>query len=230
MNKIAIIPARSGSKGLSNKNIIDVFGKPMISYTIEAAKSFGDFSDVIVSTDSEEYANISKKYGARVLIRGEELSNDTATSYEVIKDVLSRIESKIDYFVLLQPTSPLRTKKHIVEAILSFENHYNDYDFLVSVCKSSHPSVLIKPIDNDNTLKYFDIDYSKYKRQEYDEYLPNGAIFIGKTNEYLQNKHFFGTRSLAYYMSEADSIDVDTEFDLEIVRYLISNKEENNEK
>ena len=133
MKKIAIIRARSGSKGLKDKNIIDLCGKPLISYTIEAATLSGEFSHVIVSTDSEYYASISRQYGAEVIMRGYELSNDKATTYMVLEDILkNRLTENIDYFVLLQPTSPLRNATHIKEAIKKFEQRFEEFDFLRS--------------------------------------------------------------------------------------------------
>lgn len=89
------------------------------------------------------------------------------------------------------------------------------YDFLVSVKEAEHGSVLVKPIKGDGSLKYFDTDFSNYRRQDYKEYSPNGAIFIGKPDQYLQKKHFFGEKSLAYIMNEFDSIDIDNELDYE---------------
>ena len=172
MKKIAIIPARSGSKGLKDKNIIKVCGKPLMSYSIEAAINSKCFDKVIVTTDSEKYAEIAKKYGAEVILRGERLSNDNATSYMVIEDVIHKQSNDFDYFVLLQPTSPMRNELHIIEAIKKFENNIVDFDFLVSV--------------------------------------------IGKKEQYLQQKHFFGARSIAYIMNQIDSIDIDTELDYEL--------------
>lgn len=215
MNKIAIIPARSGSKGLKDKNIIDICGKPLMAYSIEAACSSGIFEKVIVSTDSKEYGEIARKYGADVMYRGEALSNDQATTYMVIEDILQRLKKEEDYFVLLQPTSPMRTSKHIIEAVKKFETLYNVYDFLVSVKEAEHASALVKPIEDDESLKYFDTDFANYRRQAYQEYSPNGAIFIGKPDAYLKQKHFFGKRSLAYKMSKMDSIDIDDELDYE---------------
>lgn len=215
MNKIAIIPARSGSKGLKDKNIIDLCGKPLIAYSIEAAINCKLFSRVIVSTDSEEYGKIAEKYGAEVFYRGENLSNDKATTFMVIEDLLGKV-GVIDYFVLLQPTSPMRTEKHISEAVEKFENNINNFDFLVSVKEAEHGSVLVKVIDEDESLKNFDTDFSNYRRQNYKEYSPNGALFIGKPDAYLKRKHFFGNRSIAYFMSEFDSVDIDNELDYEL--------------
>lgn len=213
MEKIAIIPARSGSKGLKDKNIIDIGGMPLIAYSINAAKESGIFSRIIVSTDSAEYGQISEHYGAEVMYRGEKLSGDSATTFMVIEDVLMRLEREYDYFVLLQPTSPMRNRRHIQEAASLFESKHAGFDFLVSVKEAEHAQVLVKPIDQDGSLKYFDTDFSNYRRQGFKEYSPNGAIFIGKGDAYLQQKHFFGKKSLAYFMSRVDSIDIDDELD-----------------
>ena len=229
MKKIAIIPARSGSKGLPNKNILMLGNKPLIAYTIEAALKSNEFERVIVSTDSLEYKYIAEKFGAEVFMRSEELSNDKASSFVVIEDVLNKIETTIDYFVLLQVTSPFRNENHIKESIEVFENSISEYDFLVSMQKSDKSSSLIKPIYDSGTLEEYNIDYSNYSRQKYDEYHPNGAIYIGKIKEYLEQKHFFGKRSKAYFMNKEDSVDIDDSLDFEIAITLLNkkNKEEN---
>ena len=229
MKKIAIIPARSGSKGLPNKNILMLGNKPLIAYTIEAALKSKEFERVIVSTDSLEYKYIAEKFGAKVFMRSEELSNDKASSFVVIEDVLNKIEITVDYFVLLQVTSPFRNENHIKESIKVFENGISEYDFLVSMQKSDKASSLIKPIYNSGTLEEYNIDYSNYSRQKYDEYHPNGAIYIGKIKEYLEQKHFFGKRSKAYFMNKEDSIDIDDSLDFEIAITILNkkNKEEN---
>lgn len=226
MKKIAIIPAKSGSKGLVNKNILMLLDKPILAYTIEAAIQSEKFIKVIVSTDSLEYKEIAEKYGAEVVMRGEELSNDSATSYMVIKDILGKnLGIEYDYFVLLQPTSPFRNYQHINESIEKFEKNISNYDFLVSMTETSKASTLIKPIEEDESLKHYDLDFSNYKRQNYKEYYPNGAIFIGKNKEYLERKHFFGKKSLAYFMNKADSIDIDDRLDFEFAILLMSMKQ-----
>lgn len=226
MKKIAIIPARSGSKGLVNKNILMLLDKPILAYTIEAAIQSEKFIKVIVSTDSLEYKEIAEKYGAEVVMRGEELSNDSATSYMVIKDILGKnLGIEYDYFVLLQPTSPFRNYQHINESIEKFEKNISNYNFLVSMTETSKTSTLIKPIEEDESLKHYDLDFSNYKRQNYKEYYPNGAIFIGKNKEYLERKHFFGKKSLAYFMNKADSIDIDDRLDFEFAILLMSMKQ-----
>lgn len=229
LNKIAIIPARSGSKGLPNKNILMLLDKPLIAYTIEAALKSGIFARVIVSTDSLEYKAIAERYGAEVHIRNSEIASDTATSYMVIKDVLTHCcdVNAIDYFMLLQPTSPFRSFIHIRDAVNQFEQS-SDANFLVSVTESNKSSDLIKPIDSDLTLKNFDLDFSNYRRQDSKEYTPNGAIFIGKVTAYFKKKHFFGKDSIAYIMNKRDSVDIDdrVDFDLAIAIQSQINKAE----
>ena len=225
LKKIAIIPARSGSKGLLNKNILMLLDKPLIAYTIEAAIKSNEFQRVIVSTDSLEYKEISEKYGAEVILRDDYLANDKATSFMVIEDVLKKIKiENLDYFMLLQPTSPFRDEKHITDSIKEFEKEYINLDFLVSMTESSKSADLIKRIGSDKTLKNYDLDYSNYRRQDGKEYYPNGAIFIGKIERYLEKKHFFGEKTLAYFMNKEDSIDIDDRLDFEIAITIATKK------
>ena len=229
MKRLAIITARSGSKGLKNKNILDIGGKPLIAYSIEGARQSGIFDRVIVSTDSEKYADISRQYGAEVMMRGENLSNDNASSFMVIQDILERIGDAFDYFVLLQPTSPMRRAQHIVEAARQFEEGMDRFDFLVSVTPAEHNHLLVRPIEEDNSMKYFDTDFSSYKRQAYCDYSPNGAIFIAKPTAYLEQKHFFGAKSLAYIMDKHSSVDIDDEIDYKLACLLVEEEQKSHE-
>lgn len=131
MRRLAIIPARCGSKGLKDKNITDLCGKPLIVYSIEAALLSGIFNKILVSTDSEYYADISRQYGADVIMRGEAQSNDEATTFDVLMDLFNRLDEEYDYFTLLQPTSPLRNAQHVKEAAWLFESRIKEFDFLV---------------------------------------------------------------------------------------------------
>lgn len=123
----------------------------------------------------------------RGFIRDAALASDSATSYMVVEDVLSKV-SDIQYFALLQPTSPFRTAEHIKSAAALF--YSSEHSFLVSMVQSDKPSSLIKPLAEDLTLKYFDIDFSLYRRQDNKEYFPNGAIFMAKPEAYLKRRHF----------------------------------------
>ena len=132
---LAIIPARGGSKRLPRKNVLDLCGKPLIAYTIEAALKSKYIDKVIVSSDDEEILNISSNFGADIIKRPIDLANDTATTIDAIKHTIDNFEN-YDYIVLLQPTSPLRNEKHIDEAIELLEK--KKADAVVSVCEMEH--------------------------------------------------------------------------------------------
>ncbi|WP_312317240.1 cytidylyltransferase domain-containing protein [Atlantibacter hermannii] len=210
---IAIIPARSGSKGLPNKNVLMLIDKPLMAYTIEAAIESNAFDKVIVTTDSQYYGCIAEKYGAEVLMRPEEFATDNASSYDVISHALNSYAEYGD-FALLQPTSPFRNAQHIIEAVSQY--YAQEYECIVSVTQSDKPSSIIKPLDSSLTLRYFDLDYSNYNRNHSIEYHPNGALFIASKQHYLKKKHFFGKDSLAYIMNKECSVDIDDKMDFEL--------------
>ncbi|MGF7059795.1 cytidylyltransferase domain-containing protein [Brassicibacter mesophilus] len=221
---LAIIPARSGSNGLKDKNIRELNGKPMIAYSIEAAKNSNIFDDIMVSTDSHKYADISIKYGASVpSLRPEYLSTDTATTNDVIDytiNILKEIGKEYDYFMLLQPTSPLRTSKDIVDAIkLLFEKEANS---IVSVCEAEHSPLYMNELDESLSIDGFLIKDTKTIRQELPKYYRlNGAIYICNTDYFLKYKDFYREKSYAYIMDKKSSIDIDDEIDFIIADNLM---------
>lgn len=223
MKKIAVITARSGSKRLKNKNIKLICGKPLMAYSIEAALESGLFDRVILSTDSEEYAAIGREYGAEAVMRSEAAASDTATTFDAMADLFSKIELDFDYFVLLQPTSPLRTAEHIKDACEKFEEQFSKFDTMVSVSPVQLPTRVIKPLDENGSLKHF-----RTKRPgEVDEkeYMPNGAIFIAKTKQYMIDHDFYcGERTMAYIMDRQISVDVDNQIDFDICCVLMQRK------
>ena len=226
MKKIAIITARSGSKGLPNKNVLFANGKPLMAYSIEAALESGEFEKVIVSTDSQEYIDLLLHYPIEFVKRSAELASDKASSFVVIEDVLNRYSHvDYDYFVLLQPTSPLRTAQHIQEANAKFEANFEKFDFLVSVSDAHKPTTLTRQIDEDESLKNFKLDYSNYARQQYHpEYSPNGAIFSAKPQAYLEQKHFYGEKCIAYFMDKEVSVDIDDRLDFEYFYFILQQR------
>ncbi|THA09347.1 cytidylyltransferase domain-containing protein [Rodentibacter pneumotropicus] len=226
MKKIAIITARSGSKGLPNKNVLFANGKPLMAYSIEAALESGEFEKIIVSTDSQEYIDLLSHYPIEFVKRSAELASDKASSFVVIEDVLNKYQHiDFDYFVLLQPTSPLRTAQHIQEANAKFEQHFDQFDFLVSVSDAHKPTTLTREIDEDESLKNFKLDYSNYARQQYySEYSPNGAIFSAKPQAYLKQKHFYGEKCIAYFMDKEVSVDIDDRLDFEYFYFILQQR------
>jgi len=224
-NKIlAIIPARSGSKGLKDKNIKKLNGKPMIAYTIKAAQKSGIFKDIIVSTDSKKYARIAEKFGAQIpFLRPDYLANDYASTNEVILHTLNemkRKEKKYDYFMLLQPTSPLRTKENIKEAYqLLIKKKANA---VISVCKTDHNPLLINTLDETLSLDNFLDEAKNTRRQDMpDYYRINGAIYLSKVDYFINFKDFYKENSFAYLMSKEKSVDVDDKIDFKLAEILI---------
>ncbi|MBU3090452.1 acylneuraminate cytidylyltransferase family protein [Clostridium gasigenes] len=221
---LAIIPARSGSKGLRDKNIKLLNGKPLIAYTIEAAVKSNIFEDIIVSTDSVKYAEISKEYGAAVpFLRANNLASDTATTQDVVIDIIEKlklINKEYDYFAILQPTSPLRDSCNIKEAIDLLLD--NDLKSVVSVCESEHSLKLYNTLKENLSLEGFLDKCDNKRRQELDTYYRiNGAIYIIETIEYITNRNFYCERSKAYIMDSKKSVDIDTDFDFKIAEYLL---------
>lgn len=220
MGIIAIIPARGGSKRLPGKNMIDVCGKPLIAYTIEAALHSAVFDRIIVSTDAPHIASFSSSYGGvSTILRTPELAADTTPTFPVIADVLAKIPA--ERFMLLQPTSPFRHERHIQEALHLFDASGSRFDFLASVTPAHQPNVLIHPLGDDGSMCHFDIDYSTYRSQNYNHYTPNGAIYIAKSGAYMKQKHFYGRRCLAYVMSKHESLDIDDDIDYELVKIMM---------
>ena len=223
MNKtfLVIIPARGGSKRLPRKNLLDLCGKPLIAWSIEAALKSKYISKVIVSSDDEEILNIAKEYKADFIKRPDELASDTATTFDALKHTLENVE-KYDYVVLLQPTSPLRTEKHIDEAIELLKE--KNADAIISVCEMEHSPLWSNTLDEDLNMSNFLRDEVLNKRsQDLPKYYRlNGAIYIWKTDKLLQNESFFLKENIyAYKMNKKDSVDIDEEIDFIIAEKLM---------
>lgn len=220
---LAIIPARGGSKRLPKKNILVFHGKPMISWTIEAALDCDFVDDVVVTSDSDQTLNIASKYNVALERRSSGLASDTATSIDVAVDILSRYDS-YDIIVWLQPTSPLRSAKHISEAI----QLYIDLDAksVVSVNLVNHSPDWIGPLDaNGQMSKFYSQDVVNKRSQDLGAFYElNGAIYVNSSNMLKDEKQFIGSESFAYKMSRESSIDIDDAVDFAIAECLFSSK------
>ena len=228
MNKnktfLAIIPARGGSKRLPRKNVLDLCGKPLIAWSIEAGLKSKYIDKLIVTSDDEDILSISKKYGASIIKRPEELSSDTATTFDALKHTIDNLE-KYDYIVLLQPTSPLRNEKHLDEAIELLEE--KNADAIVSVCEMDHSPLWSNTLPKDGSMKSFLKEEVLNKRsQDLEKYFRlNGAIYICKMDKFLNNKGFFLKENIyAYLMNKEDSPDIDDEFDFLMTEYIMKYK------
>ena len=224
---MAIIPARSGSKGIKDKNIKLLNGKPLISYTIESAKKSNVFKDIIVSTDSKEYKEICEKYGAWVpFLRGQDLSGDEVATNDVIIDVLIKLKElgkEYDSFMILQPTSPLRDEYDICESTkLFYDNNFNS---VVSMCECEHSPLLSKYLGESKCLDGFLSDLNKLRRQDLECYYRlNGAIYISKVEYFFKYRDFYKKDCCAYIMSKEKSVDIDDIFDFKFAEFLLSMK------
>lgn len=221
---IAIIPARSGSKGLKDKNIKEINGKPLIAYTIESAIESNVFEDVLVSTDSKKYLDIAVKYGAYVpFLRSEKLSKDASSTNDVIEDVLAQLKQigkEYDAFMLLQPTSPLRTIEDIKNALKLFEE--KKANSVVSMCECDHSPLFVKSLDDQKRLDNFLTNIKNVQRQNVKKYYRlNGAIYLIRTNYFLKYKDFYREKSYAYIMKKKNSIDIDDIYDFKFAEMII---------
>jgi CMP-N,N'-diacetyllegionaminic acid synthase len=225
MKNIAIIPARSGSKGLKDKNIKLLNGKPLIAYTIEAAFNSKIFDEVFVSTDSEKYALIAKEYGANVpFLRSESMSSDTASSWDMVSEVLKRYRTlgdDFDIFALLQPTSPLRTSDDIVTAfkIMSAKRA----NAVVAVCEVDHSPLWCNTLPEDGSLcGFLDKDLITKSRQQLKTFFRiNGALYIVNITYFNHANNIYEEKCYAYVMEKRKSIDIDDQTDFDIANMLL---------
>lgn len=221
---LAVIPARGGSKGVPGKNIKELAGKPLLAYTIEAAFESNIFQKIIVSTDSREIADIAVRYGAEVpFLRPDEIAKDMTSSDDVILHALgyyADLGIKFEEVCKLQPTSPLRTGKHLQEAYRLFCDKQADY--LVSVCECEHSPLWAGVIADDLSLDNFISEEVKRAcRQDLPVfYRLNGAIYMGKTDKFCVNKSFLGKNCIAYIMNQEVSIDIDSQLDFKVAEIM----------
>lgn len=228
MSNIAIIPARSGSKGIKDKNIKDLCGKPLIAYTIESALQSGKFDEVMVSTDSEKYAKIAKRYGANVpFLRSTDNSTDSASSWDMVEEVLSGYQRNgkiFDTFCLLQPTSPLRNAKDIVNAYELYEEKASFS--VVSVCEAEHSPLWCGQLPESHEFINFIDENSMKQRQACGKfYRINGAIYIVNIRRFGQEHFLYQSGSYAYIMSAERSVDIDTEMDFKLAEFHLKTKQ-----
>ena len=229
MRNIAIIPARSGSKGVRDKNIKELNGKPLMTYSIEAAINSGEFDEVMVSTDSATYAEVAKKWGAKVpFLRSEVTSSDTASSWDMVEEVLDRykeIDKTYDTFCLLQPTSPLRTSEDIKNA---YDLYREKAEFaVVSVCEAEHSPLWCGHLpENREFIDFVNQENMKRRQDGGKFYRLNGAIYIVNIEMFQKDKFLYKAGSYAYVMNQERSVDIDTELDFKLAEVILKEHKE----
>lgn len=225
---IAIITARSGSKGLPDKNIKLLMGMPLIAYSIIAAQKSQCFHKIFVSTDSSTYAEIAMHYGADAsFLRSEKTSSDTAGSWDVIREVIEEFVRRgetYDRIMLLQPTSPLRSPDDIKKSFQLME--LKDANSIVSVTATDHSPLWCNTLPEDLSMEFFrDERYCDLPRQMLPTYYRvNGAIYLVTYSELYDSK-MLRKKSYAYIMPQERSIDIDTEFDFTLAELILSKME-----
>jgi CMP-N,N'-diacetyllegionaminic acid synthase len=228
MNKLlGLIPARNGSKGLLNKNIKPLNGKPLISHTIDAAIQSKVIDRLIVSTDGSEIAAISNKYGAETpFIRPGHLSTDNADILDVVEHTLNHIEKTdgvYEYVLLLQPTSPLRTHTDIINTLEIIENQN---DSVIGVMESPHHPDTYFRLHENNLIRKSDIDsIAHVNRQDLkSHYKINGAIYCFKWALFKKYRTWFFEKTKAYIMPNVNSIDIDTILDFKLAELIMKER------
>lgn len=228
---LAVILARGGSKGIPKKNIFDICGHPLISYSIEAAKNSKYISTIVVSTDDKNIASIANKYGAHTpFLRSKNLSGDKVPSVDALYDCVKRSEKffkeKFDFIIELPCVSPLRDNYDVDEALKILIN--KKYDSVVSYVNTGekHPTRL-KRI-KENKVTNFCKDYPEAdigsRRQDFEPcFIRNGAIYAMTRECIINMKSRNGKNSFPYIMSSEKSINIDEKFDLDIAKLLIEN-------
>lgn len=226
MNNIAVILARSGSKGLPDKNILPLCGKPLLAYSIEAARASGKFDLIHVSTDSERYADIARQYGADVpFLRSAAASSDTASSWDAIREVLTQyaaLGQHFDRVMLLQPTSPLRTGEDIIRA---FQLLDSDTVNVVSVTEVEHPVQWCFTLPENQSMDDFaKSPYNAMRRQELAKhYRENGSLYLVDAKKIMDPAYdLYADHCRAYVMPADRSIDIDTKLDFAIAEVILT--------
>lgn len=223
---LAILPARSGSKGLPDKNIRLLNGKPLLAHSILQAQETGIIDEVYLSTNSRRYAEIAVNYGASVpFLRSEALASDFASTWDCVREALRRYRvfgKEYDVFVVLQPTSPLRLAEDIVRAIQQLISA--NADSVVSVCETDHSPFWCNTLPEDHSLRgFFRPDLIPVPRQALPTfYRINGAVYAVKTAFFEQAKTIYDGNSFAYIMPKERSVDIDTQFDFTFAEYLLT--------
>lgn len=225
---LAVIPARGGSKGIKDKNILNIQGKPLIAYTIEAAKQSIYVDEVMVSTDSEKIKDVAEFYGASIpFLRPAELAKDETATLDVVLHAVNAMQSmgnQYDVLLLLQPTSPLRNTADIDAAIKTF--FQNGCKPLVGVSEVCDHPILMRTIGENGNLEHLLPVNSSVRRQDMPLYYKvNGSIYINLICE-LNEKTSFNDNPVPYVMESDRAVDIDNYLDVMIADYYLKRQKE----
>ncbi|MDH4318618.1 MAG: acylneuraminate cytidylyltransferase family protein [Desulfobulbaceae bacterium] len=225
---LGLIPARGGSKGLARKNIRNLHGKPLIGWTIEAARESACFDTIMVSTDSREIADIAEEYGVQVpCLRHAKLSGDSTPIMDVIMNTLDWYGARsktFDIIVLLQPTSPLRNGDDIKRGLSLYSER--NAKAVVSVCRAEHHPYWMNTLPHDGSMRDFlpQKALNTPRQQLPVFYRLNGALYIADIITLRNTNNFFGPDTYAYIMEAEHSVDIDELFDFQLAELLMQER------
>jgi len=221
---LAIVPARSGSKDIKNKNIVKLGKYPLIIWTLIEAQKSKYLSNIIVSTDSIKISKIVEKYKFKVpFLRPKKISQDNSKSIDLVLHALKKIKLKFDYLVLLQPTSPFRSSKIIDECIeIVIKKKIKS---LTTVVENNKPLEWIFHIEKNKIKKKFLNNLKSIRRQDARKsYSFNGAVYIVSVSQLIKYKKFIFSNTYLYIMDKINSVDIDDKYDLLFANLIINNK------
>jgi CMP-N,N'-diacetyllegionaminic acid synthase len=231
MKRLCIIPARSGSKRIPGKNMLDLNGTPLIGHSILAAIDSKQFDEIIVSTDDINISNFASTMKVMSDIRPVELADDKSTTIDVAIEYLQRNvnKDKYDTITVLLPTCPFRNANHIKEAFKLF-NEIEDVPFLVSVAEYEFPIQLALQQKSSNLVECISTEnYTIPRTQDFEKrFHPNGAIYIGKVVDFLAAKTFFKDSFISYKMDYFSSYDIDYPYQMKLAKLIAKNLKEFN--
>jgi CMP-N-acetylneuraminic acid synthetase len=209
---IGIITARGGSKGLPGKNIRELCGKPLICWTIEKALRASTLDVVVVTTDSEEIAEVARQAGASVpFLRPAELASDTASSYDAILHTLTQYTPReFDYTVLLEPTSPLREDDDIDRVLITLDNQREAFDSIVTLGQvHEHPSI-VKKLNGRTVEPFFENLAMSNRRQDQElAFFPYGVAYAAKTDVLIAQNTFYTARCMGFPIKRYQNYEID---------------------
>ena len=236
MRAIGVIPARGGSKGVPRKNIVPLLGKPLVAYTIEAALASQLLTDVVVSTEDKEIAQVCRELGAPVpFMRPAELATDTAPSLPVVQHAVREMEERTsrpyDVIIKLQPTTPLRLATDIDAGIQLLLDTGADSVISVADVGGYHPLRMKRIVGENILINYVDQGYEDMRpRQQLPPvYVRSGDLYIARRNVVMEQNTMVGRDCRAYVILPERSVNVDTEFDLILAEYLLRRRAEQGE-
>lgn len=225
MTIVGIIPARAGSKGIPGKNLVALGGRPLITYTFDAARGSRTLTHVLVSTDSEQIAEFARAAGIDVpFLRPAHLAEDATPMLAVLQHAIGTVDVRPEIVVLLQPTSPLRRAAHVDAAVSLLQE--SGADSVVSVTAVPHqftPGSLMR-LEGDRLVPFLSEPLATRRQDKPLLYARNGPAILVTRTQVLDSGRLYGTDTRPFVMSREDSIDIDERLDLEIAEVMLARR------